>query len=105
MAIKDLIISILELSSVFDLYSGALTDDIKVDFDDGVFTDRNTEVDFYTKSSIHHFIPKKEVMVRLFKLTESEADEWIEQLQAEERMFNSEYQTMMTQVSMGGLDE
>lgn len=50
-SLKELIISMLELSKAYKLYSGNIPemDKISVNLDDGVFTDRNAELDYWIK--------------------------------------------------------
>lgn len=50
-ALKELIISMIELAIAYDLYKGSVPtmDKISVNLDDGVFTDRNAELDYWIK--------------------------------------------------------
>ena len=50
-ALKELIISMIELAIAYDLYKGSVPtmDEISVNLDDGVFTDRNAELDYWIK--------------------------------------------------------
>ena len=50
-SLKELIISMLELAKAYKLYSGEIPemDKISVNLDDGVFTDRNAELDYWIK--------------------------------------------------------
>lgn len=50
-ALKELIISMIELAIAYDLYKGSVPtmDQISVNLDDGVFTDRNAELDYWIK--------------------------------------------------------
>lgn len=50
-ALKELIISMIELAIAYDLYKGGVPtmDEISVNLDDGVFTDRNAELDYWIK--------------------------------------------------------
>lgn len=50
-SLKELIISMLELAKAYKLYSGNIPemDKISVNLDDGVFTDRNAELDYWIK--------------------------------------------------------
>lgn len=50
-SLKELIVSMLELAKGYKLYSGEIPemDKISVNLDDGVFTDRNVELDYWIK--------------------------------------------------------
>lgn len=50
-SLKELIISMLELAKAYKLYSGNIPemDKISINLDDGVFTDRNAELDYWIK--------------------------------------------------------
>nr|DAE55891.1 MAG TPA: portal protein [Caudoviricetes sp.] len=50
-SLKELIISMLELAKGYKLYSGEIPemDKISINLDDGVFTDRNAELDYWIK--------------------------------------------------------
>lgn len=50
-SLKELIISMIELAIAYDLYKGNVPtmDKISVNLDDGVFTDRNAELDYWIK--------------------------------------------------------
>ncbi|HFU4448735.1 TPA: phage portal protein [Streptococcus suis] len=50
-SLKELVISIFELARAYDLYTGQMPDmdDISINLDDGVFTDRNAELDYWIK--------------------------------------------------------
>lgn len=50
-SLKELIVSMLELAKAYDLYGGDIPDmtTISINLDDGVFTDRNVELDYWIK--------------------------------------------------------
>ena len=50
-SLKELIISMLELGKAYGLYKGSIPDmeKISINLDDGVFTDRNAELDYWVK--------------------------------------------------------
>lgn len=84
-ALKELIVAILELSVRITgtngaaLYNGPIPthEEITVDFDDGVFTDRPAELEFLTKAKAAGFIPTANAIMRLFDLDKETAAEWI----------------------------
>lgn len=84
-AIQELVVSILELAEFYDLYSGDIPDvgDVVVNFDDGVFTDKNAQLDYYTKAAAAGFISKKDAIMKVMGKTDTEASEILKQIQAE----------------------
>lgn len=50
-SLKELVVSIFELARAYDLYNGQVPDidDISINLDDGVFTDRNAELNYWIK--------------------------------------------------------
>lgn len=90
--IKELIISLCELArETYDingrpLYKGRIPEkeEIEVDFDDGVFVDKNAELEFYGKAATLELMPKQVVMEKLFKLSEADAAEWYKKILAEQ---------------------
>src|SRR5699024_6868051 len=73
--IKGLVISVLELAKATtwnnkQLFDGEIPtfEHIGVDFDDGVFQDRNALLTFYGKAKTFGFIPTVEAIQRIFKV-------------------------------------
>lgn len=90
--IKDLIISTFELAKEVKvngkpLYSGRIPerDEIGIDFDDGVFVSRESELEFYSKAGLNNLIPQQESIERLFNLPPAKAKEWVSRI-AEDRL-------------------
>lgn len=86
--IKGLVISTLELAKSFDLFDGEIPtfEHIGVDFDDGVFQDRNALLTFYGKAKQFGFIPTPEAIQRIFNIPKETAEEWYEQILEEQPM-------------------
>lgn len=90
--IQELIISLVELASeTLDaegkpMYQGAIPSrgDIVVDFDDGLFTDKAQELEFWSKAKLAGLAPDREAMKRIHNLTDEEADEWYKMIQEEQ---------------------
>jgi A118 family predicted phage portal protein len=59
-AIKELCVSICELAKSYGLYVGSIPtlDQVSVDFDDGVFTDKAASLDYWTKALAAGIVPK-----------------------------------------------
>lgn len=76
-SLKELVISILELAKVYKLYTGEIPtmDEISVDLDDGVFTDRNAEFDYWSKMVASGFAPKVMAIEKTLNVTEEQAQE------------------------------
>lgn len=76
-SLKELVISILELAKIYNLYTGEIPtmDEISVDLDDGVFTDRNAEFDYWSKMVASGLAPKVMAIEKTLNVTEEQAQE------------------------------
>lgn len=84
--LKDLMISAIDLAVAEGiLSSGAVLEegDIEIDFDDGVFTDKQAEADYYSRILNMGVMPKREIIKRLFDLPDAQADEWLAEIKSE----------------------
>lgn len=91
--IKELIISIVQLatkSELFDNGKAPLTIDlvnkpldINLHFDDGVFVDKDKQLEEDLKVAMAGFMPKKQFLKRNYGLSDDDADDWLKELQAE----------------------
>ena len=88
-----MIISIFELGKASGLYTGNIPtyEQIGVDFDDGVFSDKNAELNFLGKASLNKFISKQDAIKRLFNLTDEQAKEWLQRINDEEYYTSVEF--------------
>ncbi|SHI01948.1 phage portal protein [Virgibacillus chiguensis] len=84
--IKGLVVSVLELAKAYGLFSGEIPtfEHIGVDFDDGVFQDRSALLKFYGQAKTYGFIPTVEVIQRVFKVPKDTAEQWLQEIQAEQ---------------------
>lgn len=84
-SIKELVISICELASLYELYSGEIPemDSITVNLDDGVFTDRNNELDYYAKALASGIVSKSYAIQKTLGISEKEAEEMLAEINAE----------------------
>lgn len=84
-AIKELIISILELAKSFDAYTGEIPTmgDISIDFDDGVVTDKQQQLDFFTQAKSAGFVSTKLAVKKIFGYTDDQADDLIKEINEE----------------------
>ena len=85
-SIAELIVSICELAKAYKLYDGVIPklDEISVNLDDGVFTDRNNELDYWSKAYATGFIPKTLGIEKILGITEEKAEEVAAQIADEE---------------------
>lgn len=89
--IKGLIVSVLELAKATTwngkkLFDGEIPtfEHIGVDFDDGVFQDRSALLKFYGQAKAFGFIPTKEAIMRIFKIPKDTAEEWANEILADQ---------------------
>lgn len=89
--IKGLIISTLELAQAtthngVKLFTGEIpkAEHIGVDFDDGIFVDKEAQLKFYGDAKTFGLIPSTEVIQRLFKVPEETAIEWVTKIHSEQ---------------------
>lgn len=74
-ALKELIISMIELAIAYGLYKGSVPtmDQISVNLDDGVFTDRNAELDYWIKVVTAGFGTHAMAIEKVLNVTPDEA--------------------------------
>lgn len=74
-SLRELIISMLELAKAYGLYSGTIPDmdAISVNLDDGVFTDRNAELDYWIKVVNAGFGTETMAIEKVLNVTPEEA--------------------------------
>lgn len=111
--LKELIVSILELSSATinkegrAVYLGTIPsfDDIGINFDDGVFTDKTTKLEHYSQAVDARFMPRREAIQRAMDVSEETAQEWILQMRREQIQFDPEYRNRIIPTALFGRDE
>ncbi len=90
--IKGIIVSCLELAKAYTLKNGKRLfngeipsfDHIGVDFDDGIFVDKASQLRFYGQVKTFGLMPNVEIIQRLFKVPKETAEEWIKEIQQEQ---------------------
>lgn len=102
--LAELVISTAELATALGLYTGKIPEykDITVDFDDGIFTSKQQELDFYGAGLDKGIIPKVEAIKRIYKLNDAEAEDWLAKINDEIKTANPDYMDIMNEVSMNG---
>lgn len=89
--ITELIISLCELASeTYDengrpLYRGEIpsAEQIEVDFDDGIFEDQDSKLDYYSKAVTMGLMPSTKAIQEVFKLSDEDAIEWFRAIRNE----------------------
>lgn len=76
-SIRELCVSMCELGKAVGLYKGTIPelDDISVNLDDGVFTDRHAELDYWMKMVAAGLAPKTMAIAKTLNVTEEQAEE------------------------------
>ena len=89
--IKGLVVSTLELAkrTIYQgksLYTGKIPnfEEISVDFDDGIFSNLDQKLEFFSKAKVAGLVPITEALKGIFKLTDEEAVKWYHRIQQEE---------------------
>ncbi|MDG4501422.1 phage portal protein [Streptococcus suis] len=84
-SMKELVVSICELAKGAELYDGDIPElkDIEVNLDDGIFTDRNAELDYWTKALASGIVSKEYAMKKVLGLADNELKEIIRQINQE----------------------
>ena len=84
-SIKELCVSMCELGKVFGLYHGTIPElnDISVNLDDGVFTDRHAELDYWMKMVSAGFATQKRGIAKTLNITEEEAEKELAEINGE----------------------
>ncbi|HEN3160591.1 TPA: phage portal protein [Streptococcus agalactiae] len=83
--IKELCVSICELGAFYELYNGEIPDldDISVNLDDGVFTDRHAELDYWMKMVAAGFATTKKAIAKVQNITDDEAEKELAEINGE----------------------
>ena len=89
------------------LYTGEIPakSDIGIDFDDGIFTDKKSQLDYYAQAQSAGLIPKTIVIQRLFDVDDTTAKEWLELMVAENNSSNPLLKQISAEQSLLGGDE
>jgi A118 family predicted phage portal protein len=91
-AINELVHSIFELSGYGELFpsgQAAFTIDydsyqVAVSFDDGVFVNKDAQLEDDLKVAAAGFMPKRQFLIRNYGLSKEEAEDWLNELQDEQ---------------------
>ncbi|MBZ2024501.1 phage portal protein [Streptococcus sanguinis] len=94
-SIKELIISICEIGKLYNLYHGEVPEmaNITVNLDDGVFTDKNNELEYYTKALASGLVSREYAIQKALGVSEEEAKKMIVAIQNEALAASSQART------------
>lgn len=84
-SLKELVISICELAKAVGLYNGIIPEmeSITVNLDDGVFTDRSKELEYWTQALSAGLVSKQYAIQKVLKLTEEESGRMLAEINEE----------------------
>lgn len=84
-SIKELVVSICELGKAHGIYHGEIPklEDISVNLDDGVFTDRNAELEYWTKALASGIVSKQYAISKVLGVTDEEAGKMLTEINDE----------------------
>ena len=94
-SIRELCVSMCELGKAVGLYKGTIPelDDISVNLDDGVFTDRHAELDYWMKMVAAGLAPKTMAIAKTLNVTEEQAKELYQEINNETMISSNEFRT------------
>lgn len=103
-ALRDLIVTIYEVATMGVNGTKELNrDDISIDFNDGIFTDSQSMLDFYSQAVNHGLAPKREAIKRIFGLSEQEADAWLQRINIENLSGNVDVDEVIKDITLNGV--
>ena len=111
--LKGLIISTLELASRTTNAEGAKVfvgeipsfEDIGINFDDGIFSDKLSRLEHYSKAMEKKMMPRIEAIQRAFDLPEQTAREWLHIIRLEGIQHDPSFRAGMVDVALFGREE
>jgi len=111
--LKGLIISTLELAAATtgpdskQLFTGNIPtySEIDINFDDGVFTDKTTKLEHYSKMVDAGLMPRNIAIQRVAEVTEDTAREWQLMMRREQIQFNPEYRQSIIPTALFGREQ
>lgn len=78
--IKELITTIIDCAKLAKIYSGSTDLEVALDFDDSIAESRDENYKYYANGVGAKLIPRKVAIQRIYKVTEKEAGEWIDEI-------------------------
>lgn len=89
-ALKELVHSIVDVARLYDLFDGPNDFDVTVQFDDSIAEDLNAEVNRTVLLVNNRLLSRKRALMKIHGLTEEEAQEWLEEINAESAVSTTE---------------
>lgn len=89
-ALKELVVTIFELASSYNIFSSEKEFGINIDFDDGVFQSQDAKADYYAKLTTLGLTSKKLAIQKIQGVTEKQAKEILKEIQDEIEGIDSE---------------
>ncbi len=99
--LRDLIHSALELAYACGIYRGVTNPAVSVDFDDGVFQDQDSKLDYYARAAAQKMMPRLMAIKRAFNLTDEDAQKWYDDIRAEEAAVLNEASRLRADLAFG----
>lgn len=84
-SMSELIVSICELAKATGLYTGEIPtlDEITINLDDGIFADKNAELDYWSKALAAGLVPKRYAIEKALGMTEEQAQVLADEVEEE----------------------
>ena len=82
-AIHDLVKAIINLAILYGYYNGTTDIEVAVNFDDSIAEDRYNNYKYYAQAVKDGLYPKTKAIMKIFKVTEEEAKDLIEEINAD----------------------
>jgi phage portal protein, SPP1 gp6-like len=84
-SLKELVISICELAKANGIYNGEIPtfEEISINLDDGIFTDRNAELTYWIKAVASGLVSRKFAIGKILNVTDEEASEMLSEINKE----------------------
>lgn len=84
-SLKELVISICELAKANGIYNGEIPtfEEISINLDDGIFTDRNAELNYWIKAVSSGLVSRKFAIGKILNVTDEEASEMLTEINEE----------------------
>lgn len=83
-ALKELVVSIFELSAYHRIQMKPRNLHVNVDFDDGVFQSKESKLDYYSKNTTLRLLPRYRAIMNVHGVDEATALQYVREIQAEE---------------------
>lgn len=101
-AIRELVVAVYEVATLDEHDPEPLErKDITIDFDDGIFTDSQSQYDYWSRGFKDGLVPMEEALKRIYKLSDDEAGEWMDKLNQQTQREVVNRQQAIAQAELG----